>query len=123
MENNHATKEEVEAFLQAFKERSKQFDIVYIDEKPNNIDTLNILEITPKSRDKYVLSLTFQDYSQGPDKNHFPNQNDVWVFGKIIKGKEVYIKVYINAKQNMPNICISFHIAEHAMSYPLKKKD
>lgn len=120
MKNNHATKEEVDAFLSEFKERTKHFRLVYVDDKPNNIDTLNILEITSKDRDKYVLSLTSENYCQGPDKNHYPGQNDIWVFGTIIKGKEVYIKIFINAKLNAPNVCISFHIADYPLSYPLR---
>jgi hypothetical protein len=123
MKNNQATIEEVNAFLKEFKERAKLFGIVYVDSKPNNVDTLNELEITPKERDGYVLSLTAEDYSQGPDANDYPGQNDVWVFGKFIKRKELYIKIYINAFLNQPNVCISFHIAKHPMSYPLKKKD
>lgn len=123
MKNSLATIEEVNAFLKEFKDRAKLFGIVYVDSKPNNVDTLNELEITPKERDSYVLSLTTEDYSQGPDANDYPGQNDVWVFGKFIKRKELYIKIYINAFLNQPNVCISFHIAKHPMSYPLKKKD
>ena len=120
MKNQHATKEEVESFLKEFKERAEHFELYYVDDKPNNIDTLNILEITPRGRDKYVLSLTSENYCQGPDKNHYPNQNDVWVFGKVIKGKEVYIKIFINAIPNASNVCISFHIADYPLNYPLR---
>lgn len=123
MKNSQATIEEVDAFLKEFKERAKLFGIVYVDGKPNNVDTLNQLEITPKDRDNYVLSLTAEDYSQGPDTNDYPGQNDVWVFGKFVKRKELYIKIYINAFMNQPNVCISFHIAKYPMSYSLKKKD
>ena len=91
MKNSQATIEEVDAFLKEFKERAKLFGIVYVDSKPNNVDTLNELEITPKERDSYVLSLIAEDYSQGPDANDYPGQNDVWVFGKFIKRKELYI--------------------------------
>lgn len=121
MDNNNATKDEVIAFLGEFKERARIFGIKYVDEKPNNIDTLTALEITAKERDSYIFSLIPEDYSQGPDKNDYPGQNDVWVFGKLIKYKEVYIKIFINVIQNQPNICISFHIAKYSMSYPLKK--
>ena len=120
MENNNATKDEVIAFLGEFKERARFFGIKYVDGKPNNIDTLSALEITAKERDSYIFSLTPEDYCQGPDKNDYPGQNDVWVFGKFIKHKEVYIKIFINVIHKQPNICISFHIAKHTMSYPLK---
>lgn len=97
MKNSQSTKEEVDAFLKEFKERAKLFGIVYVDSKPNNIDTLTALDITQNDRKNYVLSLDAEDYSQGPDKNDYPGQNDVWVFGKQIKGQEVYIKIFINA--------------------------
>lgn len=122
MKNNSATREEVNEFLKVFKERAKFFGIVYVDSKPNNIDTLTALDIRSKDRDKYVLSLIEDDYCQGPDKNDYPGQNDVWVFGKRIKKEEIYIKIYINALPNVANVCISFHIAKHKLSYPLKEK-
>jgi hypothetical protein len=42
-----------------------------------------------------------------------------WVFGKDVKGREIYIKIMLGAK-NSQTICISFHIAEHPLKYPLK---
>lgn len=120
MKSNQATIEEVDAFLKEFKERAKLFGIVYVDSKPNNIDTLTALDITQNDRKNYVLSLDTEDYCQGPDKNDYPGQNDVWVFGKQIKGQEVYIKIFINAILNQPNVCISFHIAKYKLIYPLK---
>ncbi len=123
MKNSQATKEEVNAFLKEFKERAQLFGIVYVDSKPNNIDTLTALDITLNDRRKYVLSLNMEDYCQGPDKNDYPGQKDVWVFGKQIKGQEVYIKIFINAKPNQPNVCISFHIAKYKLTYPLKTQE
>ena len=43
----------------------------------------------------------------------------VQVFGKDVKGREVYIKITLGY-QNGQTICISFHIAEHPMQYPFK---
>jgi len=45
----------------------------------------------------------------------------MWVFGTMIKGKEVYIKVSMGV-ENSQAVCISFHVAEFEMSYPLKTK-
>jgi len=44
----------------------------------------------------------------------------MWVFGKTIKEKEVYIKITMGVKDNSV-ICISFHLARHKMNYPLKQ--
>jgi hypothetical protein len=45
----------------------------------------------------------------------------MWVFGKMVKKKEIYIKITIGMVNNQ-TICISFHIAEFDMNYPFKDK-
>ena len=44
---------------------------------------------------------------------------DMWVFGKDVKGQEVYIKISLG-QENRQTICISFHISEYKMKYPFK---
>ena len=41
------------------------------------------------------------------------------VFGKDVKGREVYIKIMISQFGGQ-TICISFHLAEHKLNYPFK---
>ena len=36
-----------------------------------------------------------------------------------VKGHEVYIKITLGY-ENCQTICISFHIAEHSLTYPFK---
>jgi hypothetical protein len=43
----------------------------------------------------------------------------MWVFGKEVRGKEIYIKMSMG-NENNPAICISFHIAEFSINYPYK---
>jgi hypothetical protein len=68
-----------------------------------------------------ILSLSPTDYIGGPkpDKNR-PGQ--VWEFGKIITGMEIYIGLKI-ARTDKVQIakCLSFHLAEHALRFPLKQ--
>lgn len=45
----------------------------------------------------------------------------MWVFGKKVEKEEVYIKVSMG-NENTEAVCISFHVAEHPMIYPLKKE-
>ena len=48
------------------------------------------------------------------------NKNgEMWVFGKDVKEREVYIKITLGY-ENGQTICISFHIAEHPLKYPFK---
>jgi len=45
----------------------------------------------------------------------------MWVFGKTVKNKEIYIKISLG-KENTNAICISFHIAEYDLTYPFKNE-
>lgn len=63
--------------------------------------------------------LEVKDYSKGPMEEKLYGGADMWVFGKTVKKKEVYIKITIGAMSNSV-ICISFHLAQHKMNYPLK---
>ena len=44
----------------------------------------------------------------------------MWVFGKDVRGREIYIKIALGM-QGGQTICISFHIAEHPLKYPFKR--
>ena len=113
-----ATKEEVERFLARMKEKIKVFGIIYRDDRGKNNQTLADLEITPKYRDKVILDLGVEDYSEGPIVDTLNKYGEMWVFGKDVKENEVYIKITLDATTMA--LCISFHIAEHKMKYPFK---
>lgn len=114
------TKNEVSGFLSAFNVKSKIFDVIFLS-RDKNLQTLLFLEITALSRREVVMSLTFEDYSEGPLTDTLNKGPDIWVFGKTIKGHEVYIKITMGTPGNS-TICISFHLSEYKMAYPLKKK-
>lgn len=127
MAGNNATKEEVEAFLNEFKEKAKVFGIVYNDDKGENRQTLFDLELFGSKRDQYILDLRPEDYYQGPDENDYDrDEGPVWMFGIGIKkrGKKkrlpVYIKIYNTKAEGASNYCISFHVAKFEMSFPYK---
>lgn len=117
-----ATKREVQHFLKEFKTKKKIFQVVFRDDRGKNLNTLSALEITPKQREKTLEELIWQDYAQGPIEDTLNRIADLWIFGKMIKKKEIYIKISLGIENN-PVICISFHIAEHPMSYPLKNNE
>ena len=114
-----ATKEQVEDFLKRLKEKVKVFDIIFRDDRGKNLQTLATLEITPTYRKKVILNIEPEDYSEGPIVDTLNKMGEMWVFGKDVKGHEVYIKITLGQPNNS-TICISFHIAEHPMTYPLK---
>lgn len=114
-----ATSEQVQTFLQDFKIKFGIWGIVFRDDRGKNAQTLLDLEITPIYREKILKLLEVTDYSSGPKKESLYGGSDMWVFGKIIKGQEVYIKITLGFSGAMV-ICISFHVADYPMNYPLK---
>ena len=78
------------------------------------------LEISPIKRKEIIEKLTFEDYSEGPLEEKMRGILPMWVFGKEIKGNEVYIKISMGTA-NSNVICISFHLAEYPMNYPFKR--
>jgi len=114
------TKEEVEKFLENFYVKVKIFGIRFRDDRSKNHNALLDMEISPRLRETVVMSLKWNDYSEGPIVDELNNYGEMWVFGKDVKGTEVYIKISMGAPGSH-TICISFHQAEYPMSYPLKK--
>ena len=117
--NLMVTKQQVEDFLKRLKEKIKVFDIIYRDDRGKNLQTLATLEITPTYRKQVILNIEPEDYSEGPIVDTLNKMGEMWVFGKNVKGQEVYIKITLGLP-NSSTICISFHIAEHPMTYPFK---
>ena len=111
--------DEVAAFLKDFKEKMKFWDVLFRDERGKNAQALVELELRPIDRKKTLETLHVNDYSEGPLEEKLYGGTDMWVFGTIVKKKEVYIKITLGAMGSSV-ICISFHIAEHKMNYPLK---
>jgi len=113
------TKNQVRLFLRDFKQKLDIFSIIYFD-RDKNRKTLLELGITQTQRLEYIKSLKPENYCSGPNKDTYdPKMPDYWEFGIMINEKEVYIKINLGTGNN-PVICMSFHIAEHKMNYPLK---
>ena len=120
--NRMITKEEVQKFLNQFHEKMKIFGIIYRDDRGKNQKTLEELEIVPSYRRVVIENLVVEDYVQGPVVDELNKLGEMWVFGKDVKGREVYIKIMIGGV-GCQTICISFHIAEHPLVYPFKTEE
>ena len=114
-----STEAEVISFLKDFKEKMKFWDVLFRDDRGKNSQTLIDLELRPIDRKNTLETLEIIDYSEGPIKENLYGGADMWVFGKTIKKREVYIKITMGAMGSSV-ICISFHLAQYKMNYPLK---
>ena len=109
----------IEEFLRDFKQKKKVYQILFRDDRGKNQQTLLDLEITPSKREEVIDSIKVADYVEGPIKECLYNGADMWIFGKQVKGREIYIKITMG-DPGKSVICISFHIAERNLSYPFK---
>ena len=114
-----STESEVAYFLEDFKEKMKFWDVLFRDERGKNAQALVDLELRPIERKAILEALKTKDYCEGPVAEKLYGGADMWVFGKTVKKNEVYIKITMGAMGSSV-ICISFHLAQHKMNYPLK---
>lgn len=112
---------EVIRFLNDFDAKYKVFGILFRDERQKNTKALLQLEITPLARKAIIESLSLEDFSEGPLDDKLYGIGNMWVFGKIVKKKEIYIKISLGIPGSNV-ICISFHEAQAPMGYPYKNK-
>ena len=114
------TIEEVRAFLGQFNIKAQVYGIRFRDDRLKNRRALAELDITPLQREMIVKSIREQDYVEGPVIDVLNKEREMWVFGRDVKGREVYIKITLGYEGGQ-TICISFHLAEHPLAYPFKQ--
>ena len=113
------SKTEVASFLKDFSKKMRFWDVLFRDERGKNAQALLDLEFRPIDRNIVLQALEIKDYSEGPVEEKLYGGADMWVFGKTIKKREVYIKITMGPIGSSV-ICISFHLAQHKMNYPFK---
>ena len=93
---------------------------VYFVPRQAFIETLTLLGITRRICHEELLGLSVENYCQGPEEDR-DRPGKVWVFGKSFEGKDVYIKLKIaNVGKETIAKCLSFHLAEFPLCFPLK---
>jgi hypothetical protein len=114
-----ATRQEIEHFLNELKDKIRFFEISFRP-RDKNLQALADIDITAIKRLEYIMNLKAEDYYAGP-KNDTYNAilPDYYEFGIQIKGVEVYIKIN-KGLANRSADCMSFHLAEFPITYPLK---
>jgi hypothetical protein len=114
-----ATEKDVSNFLKDFKAKMQIWDVLFREDRGKNVQALIDLELRPIERKSILEALETKDYSEGPLEEKLYGGPNMWVFGKTIKKTEVYIKITMGAMGSSV-ICISFHLAQYKMHYPLK---
>lgn len=114
----------IEAYLKVLQQvNSDAFTIAGLQQ----IDSKNALcmielGFAPADVLEVIKSLTVENYFQGPLPDEKGRPHDLWVFGKEIENRLIYIKITVFFKGDLVSgICVSFHEAECEMDFPYKE--
>jgi hypothetical protein len=110
---------EVQSFLNDFKTKLDIWGVVFRDHRSKNAQSILDLEITTELRKQILRELQVEDFCEGPIDDSLYGIASMWVFGKVAKKKEIYIKISMG-RPGSQVICISFHVAERKMKYAFK---
>jgi L-2-hydroxyglutarate oxidase LhgO len=110
---------EVILFLNEFKSIVKKGGVYFVT-RQEFIKTLTSFGITRSICQEELLSLSVEDYCQGPEEDR-DRPGQVWIFGRRFQGTELYIKLKL-AKVGKETIakCLSFHPAGFSLCFPLR---
>jgi hypothetical protein len=122
----NATLEEIDAFLENVRRViNKNKNNFFPRYSKKNKSTLLTLGYDWNTVVQEIVTLSAENYSEGPIEE-IGTINFVWIFGKIIKNQEVYIKIKLIGMNNLGEeidtvYCMSFHFSEECLIYPYKK--
>lgn len=110
---------DVEPFLIELKSKIPVFGIVF-PPRAKNLQALIDLDITATQRQSFIEGLSVESCFSGPNQDTYDTRlPNYYEFGIQVGTHEVYIKLSIG-RHNKSVDCMSFHIAEYPISYPLK---
>ena len=124
-------KRAVKAFLDELKEvlGSEDFNIdnnlLIIKASKDEIEystnyTMIDLDYDPSDVVERIKKLTIAEYSETLMDKDDDKPPFLFVFGKDINSKLIYIKLKIKGKITKRVLCLSFHYAKHNMEFPYK---
>jgi hypothetical protein len=112
------SKQEVEKFLEEIRVKCKSgiWGLYFLNDREKNAQALLDLEIPPNKRTEIIMELEADDFYR-IEEGKYLELYEMFSFGKMVKGIEVYIKISITDRNV---VCISFHEAEFTIDYPFK---
>lgn len=88
------------------------------DEKFSTPYTLLDLEYDAEDVVERLKELVLEEYSETKIDKDDVNPPLLFVFGKVINEKLVYVKLKIKGDQKRHVLCVSFHYAKEKMTFP-----
>lgn len=129
----HSDRKAVNSFLNELRKllTGKHFNIdrelIIIKSKKERIEYSTSYTMVDLEYDAYDVAeilkkLTAREYSHTLIDRNDDNPPLLFVFGKEINGRMVYIKLKMKGDENRRILCLSFHYAEYDMEFPYLSK-
>jgi len=119
-------REKVRDFLQSIKETiaNPVADQGWVlVPRPENKECILQLGFKYQDISETLLDLSVEDYCEGPCQDR-DQPGDLWVFGKVIENKAVYIKIKLASFGPLRIVrVISFHFADYTLDHPFKEEE
>lgn len=113
-------REKIRDFLIEFKRIATVGRGIDFVPRRDNLDALAELGITYGNARSEIMALSVTDFCEGPVEDR-DKPGEIWIFGKEIEGKEVYIKLKIaSAGDEKLAKCISFHVSRRPLRFPYR---
>lgn len=103
---------QIQLFLTSIKETITSGNFIVVDRDKNNA-FLADSGMTPKERERVILSLESNHFLAGPKPDHSNPKEDVWEFKTRYNNKDIYIKLkLVLSSGKYYGKCLSFHECE-----------
>ena len=105
-----SSQSEVEGFLEMVRDAIDRNCYTFIPRSKNRI-TMSRYGLLPTDITDEIYKLTYNNYIEGPEPDHDPNEEDpVWVFKSFVIDTLFYIKIKIVINNDNHLKILSFHI-------------
>jgi len=119
---NDPRKQAIRDFLEEVKQTiagaSSGYQSWVLVKRKENVECMAKLGFNYNDVRDAILELSVADYCEGPLQDR-DMPGDLWVFGKVIGGGEIYIKLKLASFGNLKKLrIVSFHPAKESLCYP-----
>ena len=120
-------KQEIRDFLETIKQTitdpATRYDGWLLVKRVESVECITELGLTLVDVRDALLVLSVVDYCAGP-LQYRDMPGDLWVFGKVIEGSEIYIKLKLARIGPVKRVrIVSFHPAKESLCYPYRSEE
>jgi len=118
-----AVRDFLEEVKQTITDPGSEYESWRLVKRKGNVECITELGFTYDDVRDAILGLSVVDYCAGPLRDR-DMPGDLWVFGKVMEGREVYIKVKLARFGPLKIVrIVSFHAAKDSLCYPYRPEE